>query len=248
MKDSLNRRSVLKALGSTSIAAAGGIAFTGTASAYVPCYDVSVAGIPDNYLVTYKDAGAAYNLDWAVLAGVGRVETNHGRLEAGCDESGAGARGPMQFMPATWDAYGVDGDGDGDRDICDYQDAIPAAANYLDAMGAPEDYRQALSHYYGACVHNYCDAVLCIAEQYRQGGGGGGGGGISMGDRVTPTANLNTRYRPGLESRVLATMPPGTEGEIMNGPVDEDGYTWWGVHWLADDIWGWSAGEYLTNA
>jgi murein DD-endopeptidase MepM/ murein hydrolase activator NlpD len=68
---------------------------------------------------------------------------------------------------------------------------------------------------------------------------------FSDGDHVTPTANLNTRYRPGLESRVLATMSPGTEGEIMNGPVNEDGYTWWGVHWLADDIWGWSAGEYL---
>jgi membrane-bound lytic murein transglycosylase B len=66
-----------------------------------------VAGIPDNYLVTYKDAGAAYNFDWEILAAVGRVETNHGRLEPGCDESGAGARGPMQFMPATWDAYDV---------------------------------------------------------------------------------------------------------------------------------------------
>jgi murein DD-endopeptidase MepM/ murein hydrolase activator NlpD len=67
------------------------------------------------------------------------------------------------------------------------------------------------------------------------------------GDRVTPTTALNTRYRPGTESRVLATMSPGTEGEIMNGPVNEDGYTWWGVHWLADDIWGWSVGQYLTT-
>jgi hypothetical protein len=67
------------------------------------------------------------------------------------------------------------------------------------------------------------------------------------GDRVTPTASLNTRYRPGLDSRVLATMAPGTEGEIMNGPVDKDGYTWWGVHWLADDIWGWSVDQYLES-
>jgi hypothetical protein len=70
---------------------------------------------------------------------------------------------------------------------------------------------------------------------------------FSDGDRVTPTTALNTRYRPGTESRILATMSPGTEGEIMNGPVNEDGYTWWGVHWLADDIWGWSAGQYLTT-
>src|SRR5699024_1395738 len=43
-------------------------------------------------------------------------------------------------------------------------------------------------------------------------------------------------------------MAPGTEGKIMNGPVDEDGYTWWGVHWLDANIWGWSAGQYLESS
>jgi murein DD-endopeptidase MepM/ murein hydrolase activator NlpD len=71
---------------------------------------------------------------------------------------------------------------------------------------------------------------------------------FSDGERVTPTTALNTRHRPGTESQVLATMSPGTEGEIMNGPVSEDGYTWWGVHWLADDIWGWSVERYLTSS
>jgi hypothetical protein len=245
MTDNLNRRTILKAVGSTSIAAVSGLALTGTAAANVPCYDVSVAGIPDHYLATYRDAGNAYNLDWTIVAGVGRVETNHGRFEAGCDESGAGARGPMQFMPATWDAYGVDGNNDGVENICDYRDAIPAAANYLVALGARQNPHQALCDYYGACQDNYADAVLCIADQYRNGGGGGGG--FADGDRVTPTTALNTRHRPGTESRVLATMSAGTEGEIMNGPVNEDGYTWWGVHWLADDIWGWSAGRYLNE-
>jgi hypothetical protein len=77
--------------------------------------------------------------------------------------------------------------------------------------------------------------------------GGGGGGGFTDGDRVTPTTALNTRHRPGTESEILATMSAGTEGEIMNGPVNEDGYTWWGVHWLADDIWGWSVERYLNE-
>ncbi|UPM44558.1 M23 family metallopeptidase [Halocatena salina] len=67
------------------------------------------------------------------------------------------------------------------------------------------------------------------------------------GDRVTPTTNLNTRKQPGTDSQVLATMAPGTEGEIMNGPTDKNGYTWWGVHWLADDIWGWSVDTYLKS-
>lgn len=67
------------------------------------------------------------------------------------------------------------------------------------------------------------------------------------GIRVYSTVYLNTRYRPGLESRVLATMAPRTAGELMNGPVYEDGYTWWGVHWLDSGIWGWSVGKYLRH-
>lgn len=34
----------------------------------------------------------------------------------------------------------------------------------------------------------------------------------------------------------------------MNGPVTEDGYTWWGIHWLEADIWGWSVERYLQIA
>jgi membrane-bound lytic murein transglycosylase B len=41
----------------------------------------------------------------------------------------AGARGPMQFLPATWRAYGMGGD------IDDPHDAILAAANYLHRAG-----------------------------------------------------------------------------------------------------------------
>ena len=47
----------------------------------------------------------------------------------------------MQFMPATWRAYGLGGD------IRDPRDAILGAANYLHANGAPRSYRRALFHY-----------------------------------------------------------------------------------------------------
>ncbi len=85
------------------------------------------------------------------------------------------------------------------------------------------------------------------AGRYLTPGTGGGSGSFSDGDRVASTTNLNTRHRPGLDSRVLKTMSPGAVGEIMNGPVRKDGYTWWGVHWLEDDLWGWSAGRYLKK-
>ncbi|RRJ29585.1 M23 family metallopeptidase [Halocatena pleomorpha] len=71
---------------------------------------------------------------------------------------------------------------------------------------------------------------------------------FAMDDRVEPTTGLNTRHRPGVDSEILATMEPGTVGEIMNGPENKDGYTWWGIHWLEDNIWGWSVERYLTPA
>jgi hypothetical protein len=44
-------------------------------------------------------------MDWALLAGIGSIETNHGRLKSPGVTSGAnfaGAAGPMQFLPSTF--------------------------------------------------------------------------------------------------------------------------------------------------
>ncbi|MEU4405326.1 lytic murein transglycosylase [Streptosporangium sp. NPDC023963] len=91
-------------------------------------------GRPGSYLELYrKAAGVCPGLSWTVLAAIGQVESSHGRNNG---PSSAGAQGPMQFMPATWKAYGVDGDGDGIADIWNPYDAVPGAANYLCANGA----------------------------------------------------------------------------------------------------------------
>ena len=100
-------------------------------------------------------------LPWQILAAIARIESNFGR---NMGPSSAGAIGYMQFMPATWAGYGVDGDGDGDRDPWDYQDAIPAAANYLCKSGAPGDLRRALWHYNHA--EWYVNQVLEQARAY----------------------------------------------------------------------------------
>lgn len=87
-----------------------------------------------SYLDLYKQAAATCNgLSWTVLAAIGQVESDHGR-NAG--RSSAGALGPMQFLPSTWQTYGVDGDHDGKADIMNPYDAIPAAAGYLCKNGA----------------------------------------------------------------------------------------------------------------
>ncbi|MFB6849282.1 NlpC/P60 family protein [Streptomyces sp. NPDC056373] len=45
-------------------------------------------------------------------------------------QSQAAAQGIAQFIPGTWAGHGIDGDGDGDRDVWDPKDAIPSAASY----------------------------------------------------------------------------------------------------------------------
>jgi hypothetical protein len=126
--------------------------------------------IPAEYLQLYERAAARYGLDWAVLAGIGKVECDHGRdPDPSCGREGAvnaaGAGGPMQFISSTWARYGVDGDGDGRIDRWDPADAIFGAANYLSSSGAPGDYRRALLAYNHAGW--YVTEVEAWAARYR---------------------------------------------------------------------------------
>jgi peptidoglycan hydrolase CwlO-like protein len=101
--------------------------------------------------------------DWYILAAVGKVESDHG---ANMGPSTAGAMGPMQFLPSTWETSGVDGNGDGVANILDARDAIPAAAGYLESGGAPQDWYAALFSYNHADW--YVIKVLGVAEGYRR--------------------------------------------------------------------------------
>lgn len=94
-----------------------------------------VTAAPSDYDAVYKSAGAKYGVPWQVLYGLHKTETG-GRNGAIMNGSGSGARGPMQFMPGTWSAYGVDGDGDGVANIDSAVDAINGAANYLAKHGS----------------------------------------------------------------------------------------------------------------
>jgi hypothetical protein len=92
------------------------------------------ARIPAGYLRLYRAAASTCRgLPWTVLAAIGTVETGNG---ANTSTSSKGAMGPMQFLPSTFVAYAVDGDGDGIANIQDPADAIYSAARYLCAWGA----------------------------------------------------------------------------------------------------------------
>lgn len=93
----------------------------------------SVVAAPVTYEEVYKQAGEKYGVPWQVLYGLHMTESG-GR--DGAISSGRGPQGPMQFMPGTWKAYGVDGNGDGTADINSAVDAIHGAANYLAKHGS----------------------------------------------------------------------------------------------------------------
>jgi predicted nucleic acid-binding Zn-ribbon protein len=125
------------------------------------------AAAPADIIALYQRAAKTCpGLPWGVLAGIGQVETNHGQNK---NISSAGAMGPMQFMPATFAVYGVDGDGDGIKDILDQTDAVFSAAHYLCANGGgdPERLYDAIYHYNH--LDSYVQEVLSLAAQYQAG-------------------------------------------------------------------------------
>ncbi len=108
----------------------------------------------DVLLSHFRRAERRFGVDWEVLAAVMFSETKFGRVRS---PSHTGAKGPMQFMPGTWAAYGMGGN------VHDTRDAIMGAANYLKASGAPRNYQKALFAYNHS--NRYVNAVRSHARQ-----------------------------------------------------------------------------------
>jgi membrane-bound lytic murein transglycosylase B len=158
-------------------------------------------GIPAVALNAYRLAAARLasaqpgcGIQWWLLAGIGRVESNHGRYGgATLNASGEStphivgdaldgtvydyiadtdggrldgdarydhAVGPMQFIPSTWAAYGLDGNGDGVASPFNINDAALAAARYLCAAGG--DLRTADGQRRAVLAYNHSDEYLSL--------------------------------------------------------------------------------------
>ncbi len=125
-------------------------------------------GIPLDFERQYRAAAPSCpGMDWTLLAAVGQVESGHGRNNG---PSSAGAIGPMQFLPRTFEAYAVDGDRDGTRDPWSAPDAIWTAARYLCDRGADEGTDDGVHRALFAYNHAqwYVDLVLDAQRAIRQ--------------------------------------------------------------------------------
>jgi len=150
-------------LGVAIISALGGaISSCGTGAAPTK---TAAATIPSHLMPLYVSTEEQYGVPWSLLAAINSIESGFGQ---NLGPSSAGALGPMQFMPATWASYGVDGNGDGRKNVMDPEDAIPAAARYLKASGAPQDLQKAVFAYNHASW--YVDKVLSLASTFAEGG------------------------------------------------------------------------------
>jgi membrane-bound lytic murein transglycosylase B len=133
----------------------------------------AVTDIPASYLRLYRAAGARYRLPWSILAAIGKVESDHGRVRLPGVRSGsnwAGACGPMQLgcVPGSkagnaWARYGHGRPHDPAA-------AIPAAARYLVDHGAHRDLDRGLFAYNHSW--SYVAKVKQLARRYSGRGGG----------------------------------------------------------------------------
>ncbi|WP_234335084.1 transglycosylase SLT domain-containing protein [Streptomyces sp. NRRL S-118] len=156
-------------------------------------------------------------------------------------QSPVGAQGIAQFMPSTWEAHGIDGNGDGKRDVWDPEDAIPSSGKYLctlaeEVKGVPgnKQHNMLAAYNAGAGVvrqyggvppyketQEYVQAISAAADQPA-----GGGGSSTTGEAATAInaakSMLGTPYSWGGgnangPSKGICCSPNGRSGTAITG-------------------------------
>ncbi|MER5973289.1 bifunctional lytic transglycosylase/C40 family peptidase [Streptomyces sp. NPDC002055] len=141
-------------------------------------------------------------------------------------KSHVGAQGIAQFMPSTWETHGIDGNGDGKRDVLNPEDAIPSSAKYLcsiakDVKDVPGDKQSNMLAAYNAGPYavrkaggvppiketqNYVKSITTLANKNP---GGGRGGNPASSDRATVAVNA---------AKKMLGKPYSWGGGNANGP------------------------------
>ena len=122
-------------------------------------------------LVDKIKARAKKKSDWAIgeLVSLEKISRKSPVKVDSLYGSWAGAFGISQFLPSSYRSWAVDGNGDGQINLFDFDDAIHSVANYLKSNGwgnSEEARRKAVFHYNNSRA--YVDAVLKLAELSKQ--------------------------------------------------------------------------------
>jgi cell wall-associated NlpC family hydrolase len=157
------------------IAGAGGALSAILGSDSTSPSQAALADIPADYLPLYREAAAACpGLDWAVLAAIGKIESDHGRsalpgVPPGT-ENPFHAAGVMQIVPKTWAGvlahHQIPPGGVSPPSRWNAHDSIFAAAFLLCDNNISRDPHAAIFAYNHS--ENYVNQVLAQAAQYRQ--------------------------------------------------------------------------------
>ncbi|WP_037676820.1 peptidoglycan DD-metalloendopeptidase family protein [Streptomyces griseus] len=128
--------------------------------------------IPPKMILAAMRAAARYDgLDWTLIAGQMYQETKYGQDKSAAPggKNSLGYMGILQFGKPAWTDYGADGNGDGEKDLYNIDDAAWAAANFLHAKKAETAPFKALQTYSGSTASNtiYPRVVLTQAARYR---------------------------------------------------------------------------------
>ena len=119
----------------------------------LPAWRIIPPAAQADLLAYYHEGEAQFGVGWNYLASINLIESALGRIQG---FSSAGAQGPMQFMPATWEGYGEGGD------INSPHDSIIAAARYLNANGFADGNVDGSLFRYNNSEH-YVNAIKDIA-------------------------------------------------------------------------------------
>lgn len=125
-------------------------------------HSITHKGIPVRLIPVYQAAAKRYGISWTILAAIHKKETNFSTNPVVSYE---GAEGPMQFMPSTFETYGVTApECHGQPNINNVYDAIYTAAHMLALDGCAKNPTAAIYQYNHSMA--YVESIEALARTY----------------------------------------------------------------------------------